>query len=65
MGLLLAEAMPYVERAPWAALAPATALALLGAFAVTTATTIGPRQRRTAARQSTRQAPPADTCTAV
>ncbi|MFU8874062.1 ABC transporter permease subunit [Micromonospora sp. SL4-19] len=34
-GLLLAEAMPYVERAPWAALAPAAALMLLGAFAVT------------------------------
>ncbi|OKI85149.1 ABC transporter permease subunit [Micromonospora sp. CB01531] len=45
-GLLLAEAMPYVERAPWAALAPATALALLGAFAVTTATTIGTRGSR-------------------
>ncbi|KUO13040.1 ABC transporter permease subunit [Streptomyces sp. DSM 15324] len=34
-GLLLAENQPYVERAPWAVLAPATVLALLGALAVT------------------------------
>jgi peptide/nickel transport system permease protein len=37
-GRVLAEAMPYVERAPWAPLAPALALALLGGFAVTAST---------------------------
>ncbi|MEU6145744.1 ABC transporter permease subunit [Streptomyces sp. NPDC047081] len=34
-GLLLDESRAYVERAPWAALAPATALALLAGLAVT------------------------------
>ncbi|MFE9397081.1 ABC transporter permease subunit [Streptomyces flavidovirens] len=33
-GLLLDESRAYVERAPWAALAPAAALALLAGFAV-------------------------------
>jgi peptide/nickel transport system permease protein len=33
-GLLIAENLPYTERAPWAVLAPAAALALLGATAV-------------------------------
>ncbi|MBV7699203.1 ABC transporter permease subunit [Streptomyces sp. TRM70350] len=37
-GLLLDESRAYVERAPWAALAPAVALALLAALAVTGAT---------------------------
>ncbi|MEU1852395.1 ABC transporter permease subunit [Streptomyces sp. NPDC019990] len=36
-GLLLAENQPYAERAPWAVLFPAAALALLGALAVTAA----------------------------
>ncbi|MFD7301549.1 ABC transporter permease subunit [Streptomyces pharetrae] len=36
-GLLLDESRAYVERAPWAALAPAIALALLAALAVTAA----------------------------
>ncbi|GLU48567.1 ABC transporter permease subunit [Nocardiopsis ansamitocini] len=48
-GLVLAEGMGYVERAPWAALAPAGGLALLGALAVTLSTLPprGPaRQRR-------------------
>ncbi|WP_228033914.1 ABC transporter permease subunit [Streptomyces spongiae] len=36
-GLLLAENQPYVERAPWAVLAPAAALALLGVLAVKSA----------------------------
>ncbi|MCK1816575.1 ABC transporter permease subunit [Streptomyces sp. XM4011] len=36
-GLVLAENQPYVERAPWAVLAPAAVLALLGALAVTAA----------------------------
>ncbi|MFJ9536933.1 ABC transporter permease subunit [Streptomyces sp. NPDC101225] len=46
-GLLLAENQPYIERAPWAVLAPATVLALLGALAVTAAGgTRLPRRRR-------------------
>ncbi|QKV70863.1 ABC transporter permease subunit [Streptomyces harbinensis] len=36
-GLVLSENQPYVERAPWAVLAPAAVLALLGALAVTAA----------------------------
>ncbi|MER7493942.1 ABC transporter permease subunit [Streptomyces pharetrae] len=36
-GLLLDESRAYVERAPWAALAPAIGLALLAALAVTAA----------------------------
>ncbi|MFG2471623.1 ABC transporter permease subunit [Streptomyces canus] len=36
-GLLLEESRAYVERAPWAALAPAVALALLAALAVSAA----------------------------
>ncbi|MEV4579610.1 ABC transporter permease subunit [Nonomuraea jabiensis] len=37
-GLTLAESLPYVERAPWAALAPAGMLLLLAALAVTLST---------------------------
>ncbi len=33
-GLLLAENLPYAERAPWVVPVPAAALALLGALAV-------------------------------
>ncbi|SCX43373.1 peptide/nickel transport system permease protein [Klenkia marina] len=33
-GLLLAEGMPYVERAPWAVLAPTAALVLMSVLAV-------------------------------
>ncbi|RNG20322.1 ABC transporter permease subunit, partial [Streptomyces botrytidirepellens] len=36
-GRLLAENHPYAERAPWAVLTPAAALALLGVVAVTSA----------------------------
>ncbi|MEJ3749799.1 ABC transporter permease subunit [Actinomycetes bacterium KLBMP 9797] len=43
-GRVLAEAMPYVERAPWAALAPAAALALLGVFAATASTALTARR---------------------
>ncbi|MFD7660375.1 ABC transporter permease subunit, partial [Actinosynnema sp. NPDC059797] len=42
-GLLLAESLPYVERAPWATLAPAGALVLLAVFAVSAATLAGGR----------------------
>lgn len=37
-GLTLAESLPYVERAPWAALAPAALLLLLAALAVSLST---------------------------
>ncbi|MCU5771198.1 ABC transporter permease subunit [Erwiniaceae bacterium BAC15a-03b] len=36
-GIVLAEGMPYVERAPWAVVAPALALILLSVLAVTSA----------------------------
>ncbi|MYS92072.1 ABC transporter permease subunit [Streptomyces sp. SID5464] len=46
-GLLLDESRAYVERAPWAALAPAVALALLAGLAVSgAALTQGRRGRR-------------------
>ncbi|MFI6374664.1 ABC transporter permease subunit [Streptomyces sp. NPDC050546] len=46
-GLLLEESRVYVERAPWAALAPAVALALLAGLAVSgAALTQGRRVRR-------------------
>ncbi|MFC9683509.1 ABC transporter permease subunit [Streptomyces sp. NPDC056948] len=46
-GLLLEESRAYVERAPWAALAPAVALALLAGLAVSgAALTQGRRVRR-------------------
>ncbi|MFC7339915.1 ABC transporter permease subunit [Saccharopolyspora griseoalba] len=45
-GLLLSESMPYVERAPWAVLAPTVALAVLGAFAISVSTTCAPRPDR-------------------
>ncbi|MFC0626416.1 ABC transporter permease subunit [Kribbella deserti] len=37
-GLMLAESLPYVERAPWAALAPTVLLLLLAALAVSLST---------------------------
>ena len=50
-GLLLDESRAYVERAPWAALAPAVALALLAGLAVSGAayaqTHTGRRTRKT------------------
>ncbi|SOD83364.1 ABC transporter permease subunit [Streptomyces sp. Ag109_G2-15] len=44
-GLLLDESRAYVERAPWAALAPAAALALLAGLAVTGAPYTQPRMK--------------------
>uniref|UniRef100_UPI0039C33D3D ABC transporter permease subunit n=1 Tax=Streptomyces sp. CRN 30 TaxID=3075613 RepID=UPI0039C33D3D len=46
-GLLLSENQPYVERAPWAVLAPAAALALLGMVAVTAAGGVRLPRKRT------------------
>jgi peptide/nickel transport system permease protein len=43
-GLVLAEGMPYIERAPWGVLAPAIALILLAVLAVTLANTTGNRR---------------------
>jgi ABC-type dipeptide/oligopeptide/nickel transport system permease subunit/ABC-type antimicrobial peptide transport system permease subunit len=52
-GLLLDESRAYVERAPWAALAPAVALALLAGLAVSgAALTRRPRTPRTTPRTS-------------
>lgn len=45
-GLLLDESRAYVERAPWAALAPAVALALLAGLAVSGASYTQGRTRR-------------------
>ncbi|MFH8929995.1 ABC transporter permease subunit [Streptomyces pristinaespiralis] len=44
-GLLLDESRAYVERAPWAALAPAAALALLAGFAVSLSSVTAPGRR--------------------
>ncbi|WP_143652319.1 ABC transporter permease subunit, partial [Streptomyces sp. 13-12-16] len=49
-GLLLDESRAYVERAPWAALAPAVALALLAGLAVSGAAFTRGRRRTTRVR---------------
>ncbi|CAM3733031.1 ABC transporter permease subunit [Kibdelosporangium persicum] len=46
-GLMLAESLPYVERAPWASLAPAAMLLLLAALAMSLSTTPVRRRHRT------------------
>ena len=52
-GLVLAEGMPYVERAPWAVLAPAASLVALSVLAVTLSSLGGvTRWRRTATSSS-------------
>ncbi|MGF9650392.1 ABC transporter permease subunit [Pseudarthrobacter oxydans] len=50
-GLILAEGIGYVERAPWAVLAPASALVLASVLAVSLAGT-GPNGRRQQGAQS-------------
>ncbi|MDK1474893.1 ABC transporter permease subunit [Streptomyces sp. 549] len=54
-GLLLDESRAYVERAPWAALAPAVALALLAGLAVSGATYADGQRGRRSARQAARR----------
>lgn len=49
-GLLLAEGIAYVERAPWTTLAPAVALVLVSVIAVAGASLRMP-QRRSAVRR--------------
>jgi peptide/nickel transport system permease protein len=44
-GLILAEGMPYIERAPWAVLTPALALMLLAVLAVSLSSLVGIGQR--------------------
>ncbi|MFI2818178.1 ABC transporter permease subunit [Vreelandella piezotolerans] len=44
-GLILAEGMPYIERAPWAVLTPAMALMLLAVLAVSLSSLVGIGQR--------------------
>ncbi|MFF8230964.1 ABC transporter permease subunit [Streptomyces caelestis] len=57
-GLLLDESRAYVERAPWAALAPAVALALLAGLAVSgAALTQGRRMRRVTPAPVKKEAP--------
>ncbi|MFI7016329.1 ABC transporter permease subunit [Streptomyces sp. NPDC050164] len=57
-GLLLDESRAYVERAPWAALAPAVALALLAGLAVSgAALTQGRRIRRVTPAPAKKEAP--------
>ncbi|AMW13037.1 ABC transporter permease [Streptomyces qaidamensis] len=57
-GLLLDESRAYVERAPWAALAPAVALALLAGLAVSGAALAqGGRTRRITPAPVTKEAP--------
>ncbi|MFF7794298.1 ABC transporter permease subunit [Streptomyces sp. NPDC007991] len=57
-GLLLDESRAYVERAPWAALAPAVALALLAGLAVSgAALTQGRRIRRVTPGPVKKEAP--------
>ncbi|MDQ0751498.1 peptide/nickel transport system permease protein [Streptomyces africanus] len=57
-GLLLDESRAYVERAPWAALAPAVALALLAGLAVSgAALTRGRRIRRATPAPAQKEAP--------
>ncbi|GGX21260.1 ABC transporter permease subunit [Streptomyces lomondensis] len=57
-GLLLEESRAYVERAPWAALAPAVALALLAGLAVSgAALTQGRRVRRATPAPVRKEAP--------
>ncbi|MGA5205960.1 ABC transporter permease subunit [Streptomyces variegatus] len=57
-GLLLDESRAYVERAPWAALAPAVALALLAGLAVSgAALTQGRRIRRVTPAPVEKEAP--------
>ncbi|MFF7263397.1 ABC transporter permease subunit [Streptomyces sp. NPDC008159] len=53
-GLLLDESRAYVERAPWAALAPAVALALLAGLAVSGAAYTQGRARRRGSRWADR-----------
>ena len=43
-GLILAEGMPYIERAPWAVLIPALALILLSILAVSLSSVVGVRK---------------------
>ncbi|WP_205709629.1 ABC transporter permease subunit [Kineococcus siccus] len=54
-GLVLAEGMPYVERAPWVVLAPAASLVALSVLAVSASTLAAPRRSRPrAAREAGR-----------
>ncbi|MEV7795924.1 ABC transporter permease subunit [Streptomyces sp. NPDC087512] len=65
-GLLLDESRAYVERAPWAALAPAVALALLAGLAVSGAAYArGRSARRTTVRTPRKEAAHAVRGTAV
>lgn len=51
-GLLLADNLPYLERAPWGVLFPALALIMLAVIAVTAASAYGGRTRSNQATQA-------------
>ncbi|TQM84925.1 peptide/nickel transport system permease protein [Saccharothrix saharensis] len=51
-GLMLAESLPYLERAPWAALAPTAMLLLLATLAVSLSTAASRRRGRTSRPRS-------------
>lgn len=59
-GLILGEGMPYVERAPWAVLAPTIALIALSVLAVSTANLAPGGTKRLAARRTGSAPPPPD-----
>jgi peptide/nickel transport system permease protein len=57
-GQLLAEGLPYIERAPWAVAAPATVLVLTAVLAVALSGLAGPRRRSDADQDARSDAPP-------
>jgi len=64
-GLLLAEGMPYVERAPWTVLAPTAALVVASVLAVSLSRLQAPRRRvRPSGTRVGATTPPAEVATA-
>jgi peptide/nickel transport system permease protein len=57
-GQLLAEGLPYVERAPWAVAAPTTVLVLTAVLAVALSGLTGPRGRSGGHRDARSDPPP-------
>jgi ABC-type dipeptide/oligopeptide/nickel transport system permease component len=56
-GLVLAEGMPYVERAPWGVLIPAAALALLSVLAVSLSNLSGAVRRKPSGKSQSKLGP--------
>jgi peptide/nickel transport system permease protein len=57
-GQLLAEGLPYIERAPWAVAAPTTVLVLTAVLAVALSGLAGPRRRSDGDQDARSDAPP-------